>query len=242
MIILPAIDIRKGQCVRLTKGDFSQVKIYDKDPKKMAKRFEEEGASFVHLIDLDGADSKRSNKELIKEIASSLDVPVQVGGGIRDLKTIKDLLNSDINRIILGTMPFRNKEDFLEAVKTYKERIVVSLDCDQESIKINGWKEDSKINLFDFVKELEDLGLTTLVVTDIAKDGMLEGPNLDLYRRLAQTSSLNIIASGGVTSLEDIEALAKLGLYGAIIGKSLYEEQISLKEAILCSQNASSLV
>jgi len=238
MIILPAIDIQNGSCVRLVKGDFSTTKVYATNPLDIAKDFQDKGAEYLHIIDLDGADDAASNKELIKEIKRSISIPIQVGGGIRTLEQIEDLLDSGIDRVIVGTMPFQNKEDFLYGVKRYKERIVVSLDCKDELVQIRGWKETTNINLFDFIKELEDLGITTIVVTDIAKDGMLEGTNMDLYKRLAKESKLKIVASGGVTSLKDVKELTELKLYGAIIGKALYEKNLSLKEVIECSQNA----
>ena len=238
MIILPAIDIQNKACVRLVKGDFSTTKIYATNPMDIAKDFQDKGAEYLHIIDLDGADDAASNKDLIKEIKKSLTIPIQVGGGIRNLSQIEDLLDSGIDRVIVGTMPFQNKEDFLNAVKRYKERIVVSLDCKDELVQIQGWKEPTNINVFDFIKELEDLGITTIVVTDIAKDGMLEGTNIDLYKRLSKESKLKIIASGGVTSLKDVRELKELNLYGAIIGKALYEKNITLEEVIKCSQNA----
>lgn len=237
MILLPAIDIQNNKCVRLTKGKFESTITYSDNPLSMANSFEDEGAEFLHIIDLDGADNEqKNNKELIKSIAQNTNRPIQVGGGIRDLKTIKEYLNQGINRVIVGTMPFSNDLEFIQAIKQYKERIVVSLDCKDELVRINGWKNETKTNLFDMVAYLEKLGVQTIVVTDIDKDGMLEGPNISLYKRLAEKTSINIIASGGVTSLEDIKALSKLNLYGAIIGKAIYEGNVSLKEAIKCSR------
>ncbi|MGS0972340.1 MAG: 1-(5-phosphoribosyl)-5-[(5-phosphoribosylamino)methylideneamino]imidazole-4-carboxamide isomerase [Candidatus Izemoplasmataceae bacterium] len=242
MILLPAIDLQNKSCVRLTKGDFDKTITYSTNPLKTADTFIAQGAEMLHIIDLDGANQASNNRELIINIAQSINIPIQVGGGIRDLKTIESLLNSGVARVIVGTMPFSNKQDFISAVKTYKERIVVSLDCENNLVKINGWKDQTSVDIFHFVKELEELGIDTIVVTDIAKDGMLEGTNMELYKQLKAKTSLNIIASGGVTSLKDIEELSSLNIYGAIIGKALYEGTMNLKEALLCSQNASSLV
>jgi len=242
MILLPAIDIQNGQCVRLTKGDFSSTVMYEENPLKMAQSFVRDGAQMLHIIDLDEANQKTNNKDLIKQIAKTINIPVQVGGGVRDLSTIKSLLDAGVSRVIVGTMPFSNKTEFVNAIKTYQERIVVSLDCEDNQVKINGWKDQTTIDVFSFAKELEALGVQVIVVTDIAKDGMLQGTNIELYKKLTKQTSLNIIASGGVTSLGDIKELTKLNLYGAIIGKALYEGNITLKEALLCSQDASSPV
>ncbi|MCC3868303.1 1-(5-phosphoribosyl)-5-[(5-phosphoribosylamino)methylideneamino]imidazole-4-carboxamide isomerase [Terrisporobacter mayombei] len=236
MIIFPAIDIKDNKCVRLLQGDFNKVNIYGDDPSQMAKKWEEKGAEFIHIVSLNGARGEGNvNDESIKKILQSVNIPIQIGGGIRDEKRIKDLLVMDVNRVIIGSMAVKNKELLKDLVKKYKEKIVVSIDAKNGKVAIEGWEEVSSLDSIELCKELEEIGVKTIVYTDISKDGMMFGPNFNIYEKLSKETSLDIIASGGVTTLEDVKKLNLMNLYGAIIGKSLYENKIELKEALsLC--------
>ena len=237
MIIFPAIDIKDKKCVRLTQGDFDKVNIYSEDPYLMAKKWVECGAKFIHVVNLNGSrDEIGINDETLAKVAKSVDVPIQVGGGIRDEKRVKELLDLGINRVIVGTMAIENKELLKELIEKYKaEKIVVSIDAKNGKVATHGWEKVSDIDSVDLCKELEQIGVKTIVYTDISKDGMLEGPNFDIYKELSQKTSLDIIASGGVTSIDDVKRLLDMNMYGAIIGKALYDNRIDLKEVLdLC--------
>ena len=237
MIIFPAIDIKDNKCVRLTQGDFDKVNIYSEDPYLMAKKWVECGAKFIHVVNLNGSrDEIGINDETLAKVAKSVDVPIQVGGGIRDEKRVKELLDLGINRVIVGTMAIENKELLKELIEKYKaEKIVVSIDAKNGKVATHGWEKVSDIDSVDLCKELEQIGVKTIVYTDISKDGMLEGPNFDIYKELSQKTSLDIIASGGVTSIDDVKRLLDMNMYGAIIGKALYDNRIDLKEVLdLC--------
>ena len=237
MIIFPAIDIKDNKCVRLTQGDFDKVNIYSEDPYLMAKKWVECGAKFIHVVNLNGSrDEVGINDETLEKIATSVDIPIQVGGGIRDEKRVKELLDLGINRVIVGTMAIENKELLKELIEKYKaEKIVVSIDAKNGKVATHGWEKVSDIDSVDLCKELEQIGVKTIVYTDISKDGMLKGPNFDIYKELSQKTSLDIIASGGVTSIDDIKKLRDMNMYGAIIGKALYDKKLDLKEVIdLC--------
>ena len=216
MIIFPAIDIKDKKCVRLTQGDFDKVNVYGEDPSLMAKKWADYGAEFIHVVNLNGS--------------------IQVGGGIRDEKRVKELLDLGINRVIVGTMAIENKELLKELIEKYKaDKIVVSIDAKNGKVATHGWEKVSDIDSVDLCKELEQIGVKTIVYTDISKDGMLEGPNFDIYKELSQKTSLDIIASGGVTSIDDVKRLLDMNMYGAIIGKALYDNRIDLKEVLdLC--------
>ena len=237
MIIFPAIDIKDKKCVRLTQGDFDKVNVYGEDPSIMAKKWADYGAEFIHVVNLNGSrDEIGINDETLAKVAKSVDVPIQVGGGIRDEKRVKELLDLGINRVIVGTMAIENKELLKELIEKYKaEKIVVSIDAKNGKVATHGWEKVSDIDSVDLCKELEQIGVKTIVYTDISKDGMLEGPNFDIYKELSQKTSLDIIASGGVTSIEDVKRLLDMNMYGAIIGKALYDNRIDLKEVLdLC--------
>ena len=237
MIIFPAIDIKDNKCVRLTQGDFDKVNIYSEDPYLMAKKWVECGAKFIHVVNLNGSrDEIGINDETLSKVAKSVDVPIQVGGGIRDEKRVKELLDLGINRVIVGTMAIENKELLKELIEKYKaDKIVVSIDAKNGKVATHGWEKVSDIDSVDLCKELEQIGVKTIVYTDISKDGMLEGPNFDIYKELSQKTSLDIIASGGVTSIDDVKRLLDMNMYGAIIGKALYDNRIDLKEVLdLC--------
>ena len=237
MIIFPAIDIKDKKCVRLTQGDFDKVNVYGEDPSLMAKKWAGYGAEFIHVVNLNGSrDEVGINDETLAKVAKSVDVPIQVGGGIRDEKRVKELLDLGINRVIVGTMAIENKELLKELIEKYKaEKIVVSIDAKNGKVATHGWEKVSDIDSVDLCKELEQIGVKTIVYTDISKDGMLEGPNFDIYKELSQKTSLDIIASGGVTSIDDVKRLLDMNMYGAIIGKALYDNRIDLKEVLdLC--------
>lgn len=236
MIIFPAIDIKDNKCVRLLQGDFNKVNIYGDDPSQMAKKWEEKGAEFIHIVSLNGARREGNiNDDSIKKIIQSVKIPIQIGGGVRDEKRIEDLLDMGVNRVIIGSMAVKNKELLKDLVKKYKEKIVVSIDAKNGKVAIEGWEEVSSLDSIDLCKELEEIGVKTIVYTDISKDGMMIGPNFNIYEKLSKETSLDIIASGGVTALEDVKKLNLMNLYGAIIGKSLYENKIELEEALsLC--------
>ena len=237
MIIFPAIDIKDNKCVRLTQGNFDKVNIYSEDPYLMAKKWVECGAKFIHVVNLNGSrDEIGINDKRLEKIATSVDIPIQVGGGIRDEKIVKELLDLGINRVIVGTMAIENKNLLKELINKYgQENIVVSIDAINKNVATHGWEKLSDIDSVDLCKELEQIGVKTIVYTDISKDGMLKGPNFDIYKELSQKTSLDIIASGGVTSIDDIKKLRDMNMYGAIIGKALYDKKLDLKEVIdLC--------
>lgn len=233
MIIFPAIDIKDGNCVRLKQGKFDELDIYFDNPVEVAKNWEDKGAKFIHIVDLDGAkDGKSKNFDIIKNIAETVKVPIQVGGGIRTEEAIKTLLEAGVNRVILGTAAV-NDENFLrEMTKKYNEKIVVSVDAKDGIVAIDGWVNLSSLKSTDFVRTLDEIGVKTIVYTDIAKDGMMEGPNFNIYKEVSEISSIDVIASGGVSSIEDVKKLKSMDIYGAIIGKALYIDSIKLEEAL----------
>lgn len=233
MIIFPAIDILNGQCVRLIQGDYNKEKVYSNSPIHMAKKWEEKGAEYIHIVDLDGAKTGRSiNQEIILEIAKTVQVPIQVGGGIRSIDTIKDYLENGVSRVIIGTAAINNPDFLQEAVEKFQEKIAVSIDARGGYVATDGWTDTSDVKALDLVKKLENVGVKTIVYTDIAKDGMLQGPNLEEQKAMNEATTINVIASGGVTTKEDVENLRALNLYGVIIGKALYDGKLTL-ESIL---------
>lgn len=235
MIILPAIDIKDNKCVRLSMGDFDRMKVYSDEPFEMALRWKKEGADYLHIVDLDGAKSEAFiNKKSIEKIVEGIGLPVQIGGGIRSEDKIKELIEIGVQRVIVGTIAVENKELLKKLVCSYGDKIVVSIDALNGKVALRGWKVISQTNSVDLCRELEDIGVSTIVYTDISKDGMLEGPNFDIYKQLKEGTSLNIIASGGITSIKDIKTLKGFNIYGAIVGKTLYDNLLSLKEALEC--------
>jgi phosphoribosylformimino-5-aminoimidazole carboxamide ribotide isomerase len=237
MIIFPAIDIKENKCVRLSQGDFSKVKTYSNEPFDMALKWKNEGASFLHIVDLDGARSEEIiNKESIEKIAKNIGLPIQVGGGIRSEEKIKNFIDMGVARVIIGTIAVENKDLLKELASKYKEKLIVSIDAKDGKVALRGWEVISKVDSIDLCKELEQIGIKTIVYTDISKDGMLEGPNFDIYKILSERTSLNIIASGGITSIDDIKRLKDMNIYGAIVGKALYDNKLELKEALKCLQ------
>ncbi len=233
MKIIPAIDLIDGKAVRLQKGDYNKVTVYSDNPTEIAKGFRAAGAELLHLVDLDGAKSgKADNYETIKSIVESTDLSVEVGGGIRSMDVVKLYVDAGVDRIILGTAALTNPELLKEAVKTYGPRISVGVDIKDGMVAIKGWTEVSQMSCNDFCRSLEALGVDSIICTDISKDGMMSGTNLELYRQLSSDFKLKIIASGGVSSYEDIEALKKMNIYGAIVGKALYTGAVDLARAV----------
>lgn len=233
MIIFPAIDIRGGKCVRLEQGLADRETVYGENPAEMARLWESKGALFLHVVDLDGAfQGIRQNRNVIKSIIDNVDIPVQLGGGIRKIEDIEDSLEIGISRVILGTSVVE-KEGFLEeALDRFKDKIAVSIDAKDGFVATKGWTEITDIKAVYYAKVLENLGLKTLIYTDISKDGMLSGPNLEEFKTLKGSVDMNIIASGGISSISDINNLKDLKLYGAIIGKALYTGNIKLEEIL----------
>ena len=233
MNIIPAIDLIGGQAVRLVKGDYDKVTVYSDDPAAVAESFERAGAKYLHVVDLDGAkDGTTANFETIKKIIERTDLSVEVGGGIRTLERVRQYIDIGVDRVIIGTAAVTDPDFLREAVKLYGEKIVVGVDIKDGFVAIKGWLEISELSCKEFCKKLEDLGVKTIICTDISKDGMMSGTNRELYRELYDEFELNIIASGGVSSMEDIAVLSNMGLFGAIVGKAIYTGAIELSEAI----------
>lgn len=233
MKIYPAIDLYEGAAVRLFKGDYKQMTIYDKEPLNTAKKFEAQGASFLHIVDLEGAkNGLTSNFEIIKKIVENVNLFTQLGGGIRDIETIDKYFSIGVNRMIIGTAAITDKLFLQEAVKKYGEKIAVGVDIKEKKVAIKGWTELSDFSCEEFCQQMQDIGVQTIICTDISKDGAMNGTNLELYNRLSQTYSIDFIASGGVSSLEDIRELAKMRIYGAILGKALYTGAVDLSAAL----------
>ncbi|MBO7303560.1 MAG: 1-(5-phosphoribosyl)-5-[(5-phosphoribosylamino)methylideneamino]imidazole-4-carboxamide isomerase [Clostridia bacterium] len=233
MNIIPAIDLIDGKAVRLQKGDYNKVTVYSDSPEKVAKYFYDCGARYLHVVDLDGAKSgKADNFETIKRIVEAADLSVEVGGGIRSLDIVKKYVDIGVDRIILGTAAITDPEFLKEAVELYGNRITVGVDIKDGMVAIKGWTEVSAVSCEDFCRQLEELGVSSVICTDISKDGMMSGTNLELYKGLNRDFSINIIASGGVSTLDDIRALKEMDVFGAILGKALYMGAVDLKEAI----------
>jgi len=233
MILFPAIDIRNGKCVRLIQGDYDQEIIYNDSPTEMAKEWERQGAKYIHVVDLDGAKTGNSlNREAIQAIAKSVSIPVQVGGGIRTMEIIDAHIASGVSRVIIGTAAIQDKPFLKQAVEKYGEKIAVSIDARKGFVATDGWTETSDVLAVDLLRELDLIGIKTVIYTDILKDGMMQGPNFQELELMDKASAINIVASGGVSTETDIAQLEDLELYGAIIGKALYEGKISLEKVL----------
>lgn len=236
MIIFPAIDIRGGKCVRLLKGDFKQETVFSDRPEEMAKKWQSQGAQFLHLVDLDGALAGESrNLETVKKILEAVDIPVELGGGIRTMKNIDDVLALGVRRVILGSVAVRDPELVREACAKYGDRIVVGIDAKDGIVAVDGWGVSGDVEATALAKEMKKAGVTTIIYTDIARDGTLSGVNVEATARLARESGVAIVASGGVKSLADIEALKPYeadGIEGVIVGKSIYMGTLDLAQAI----------
>lgn len=233
MKLFPAIDLYDKKAVRLYKGDYSQMTVYSENPIEIALDFKNQGAKNMHIVDLEGAKTGDTpNLETIKNIISSTDLFTEVGGGIRSLEVIEKYVSAGVQRVILGTSAVTDREFLVEALNRYGDKIAVGVDIKDGFVAIKGWTEKSSLDAFEFMKELESLGVKTVICTDISKDGAMQGTNHELYTKLSENLSLNVIASGGVSSIDDIVKLKNQKVYGAIIGKAYYIKAISLKEAI----------
>lgn len=238
MILLPAIDIIGGECVRLVRGEYSTSRKVAADAAETARSFQEAGAEWLHVVDLDAAkEGKPVNAGLIRRIRESCGLKLEVGGGIRDMAAVDAWLQSGVSRVILGTAAVRSPELVVRAVEKYGGRIAVGIDARDGMVAQKGWTETSAIDYVGMAEHMERAGVKTLIFTDISRDGTLSGPNLEMLGRLGRAVSCDIVASGGVGSLKDIGDLLKLGLYGAICGKALYTGALNLKEAVaLCGK------
>ena len=233
MIIFPAIDLYNGCAVRLYKGDYRNMTVYSEDPLAVAKAFEAAGATHIHMVDLEGAkDGTTPNLAVVERIAKETSLFVEIGGGVRSMETVEAYLSAGISRVILGTAAVTDEAFLREAVAKYGERIAVGADVRDGYIAIKGWLETSALTLEDFLARMQKIGVKTVICTDISRDGAMMGTNRALYSELSKKFSLDVVASGGVSSMEDVRALRKLNLYGAIIGKAYYTGAIDLGEAI----------
>lgn len=237
MIIYPAIDIKDGKCVRLVQGQFNDVTVYSEHPVEMAYRFEQLGAEYIHVVDLDGARlGCPQNTAVISEMAVKLGIPVQLGGGIRTIETIEIILCKGIERVILGTSAVNDQELVKQAVRSFGKNLAVAIDAKDGLVAIEGWAKTSEFTAIGFAKKMEELGAKVIIYTDISRDGMLKGPNLKAMEEMVKAVKIDVIASGGVTSLQDIKDLKNIGVSGAIVGKALYTGDIDLKEAIAAAK------
>lgn len=233
MIILPAIDIQGGQCVRLLKGDFSTTEKVAEDPVETARSFREAGATWVHMVDLDGAKAGRPvNTEIFRQVAAAAGLLVEVGGGIRNMETVRMYLEAGVSRVILGSAALRDPGFVRDAVADFGDAVAVGIDARNRMVSAQGWLEDSSVDFITLAKRMEEIGVSTLIFTDISKDGTLAGPNLEQLAEIAAAVSCDIVASGGIADIGDIRALKKLNLYGAICGKSIYKGTLNLAQAI----------
>lgn len=233
MIILPAIDLLGRKAVRLLKGDYNQVTVYSDSPLEVAEKFKSLGATHIHMVDLDGAKyGTAPNMDIVAEVAEKTGLFIEIGGGIRSMETVKKYIDAGISRVILGTAAICDEDFLKEAVKAYDEKIAVGADVKDGKIAVKGWLEQSDVTLDEFFLKMQYLGVKNIICTDISRDGAMRGTNLELYRELSAKYSLDITASGGVSSIEDVKRLRKMNLYGAIIGKAYYTGAVDLEEAI----------
>ncbi|MDY0300548.1 MAG: 1-(5-phosphoribosyl)-5-[(5-phosphoribosylamino)methylideneamino]imidazole-4-carboxamide isomerase [Trichlorobacter sp.] len=236
MIIIPAIDLKEGKCVRLEQGEMHRDTVFSDNPASQALKWQEAGAELLHLVDLDGAFAgKPKNKGAIEAILKAINIPAQLGGGIRDIATIESYLELGLSRVIIGTAAQRNPELVVEACKKFPGKIVVGIDAKNGMVAVQGWAELTDIAAIDLARKFADCGVSAIIYTDISRDGMMTGPNLEATRQLAEAISIPVIASGGVSSLKDIEnlmAIENSGISGAITGKAIYTGAINLAEAI----------
>ena len=233
MIILPAIDLYGGKAVRLYKGDYRQMTVYREDPLAVAREFRDAGAEFIHMVDLEGArDGTTPARDLVASVIRETGLRVEVGGGIRSEEAVRTYLDAGVERVILGTAAITDWGFFCSMAKKYPGRIAAGVDIRDGLVAIKGWMETSEVNCYDFCARLTDAGVRTLICTDISRDGAMSGTNRDLYRTLNSRFDLDFIASGGVSSLDDIRALRDMDMYGAIVGKAWYTGAIDLKEAL----------
>lgn len=233
MIIFPAIDLYDKKAVRLLKGDYNNMTVYSDNPIEIARDFERQGAKHIHMVDLEGAkDGTTPNIDIVLQIANETSLFTEIGGGIRSMNTVKKYLDAGVDRVILGTAAVNDEEFLKEAVSIYGEKIAVGADVKDGYIAIKGWLEKSEITLDNFFEKMQSFGVKTIICTDISKDGAMRGTNLQMYRDLSKKYSVDITASGGVSSLDDVKELRSMELYAAIIGKAYYTGAIDLAEAV----------
>ena len=238
MILYPAVDIKDGKCVRLLQGRFDAITEYGDDPVAMAKKWEALGAGWLHVVDLDGARSgKAGNRETIKAMAAAVSIPVQTGGGVRTLADVEELLESGLTRVILGTSAVRDRGMVKTAIERYGDRIVIGIDAKDGYVAVEGWESGSGLEATAFAREMALLGAKTVIYTDIATDGTLAGPNLPAMKEMIDVSGMDVIASGGVGTVDDLLALARIGAAGAITGKAIYTGAIDLPAALKALQS-----
>lgn len=237
MNIFPAIDLFDGKAVRLLKGDYQKMTVYSENPLEIAKDFENSGAEFLHIVDLEGAKTGNTpNIGTIEKIVKNTSLFTEVGGGIRTLETVEKYINIGVKRVILGTAAVNDEKFLISAVKKYGEKIAVGIDIKDGFVAIKGWTDLSKFTPFEFCEKMQNIGVKTVICTDVSKDGAMQGTNVGLYKEMSEKFNINIIASGGVSSIDDIKRLKNLEIYGAIIGKAYYTKAISLAEAIEVSK------
>ena len=233
MELYPATDLYDKCAVRLKRGDYDQMTVYSNDPASVAASFKEAGARWLHTVDLEGArDGGTPNCDVIESLARHSGLKVEIGGGIRDMQTVDKYIGAGVSRVILGTAALTDPDFLRGSVAKYGEKVAVGVDIKDGFVAIRGWRDVSGRECFDFCRELENIGVTTVICTDISRDGMLGGTNLDLYRELSREFKMEFIASGGVSTIEDIKALDAMGMSGAILGRALYEKTLDLKEAL----------
>lgn len=237
MKIIPAIDIIDGKCVRLEMGDYQTKKIYNEDPLEIAKEFEANGIKYLHLVDLDAAKNKKiSNLAVLEKLAKDTNLQIDFGGGIQSKMDVEVLLNAGAAQVTLGSLAVKSPDICIEIIEQFGgEKIILGADCIGRNIAINAWQDTAETDILSFIENYYNKGFTYSVVTDVAKDGMLQGPSLELYKEILEKTSIKLIASGGVSCIEDVEQLKNMGCSGAIIGKAIYENRITLKElSALC--------
>lgn len=234
MRLYPAIDMKDGHCVRLRQGEFDNITVYCEQPFKVAEYFQKSGASFIHLVDLDGALRGHSvNEESIRKIVRTVDIPCELGGGIRTMEDIERILGYGINRVIIGTKAVNSPDFVKEAVEKFgSDRIVVGVDAKNGMVAVEGWEQISDRTASSMCSEMKKYGVRHIVYTDISRDGMLTGPNVEMTKKLTDDTGLDVVASGGVSSMEDLKNLADAGIKGAIIGKAIYEKRVDIAQAV----------
>ena len=239
MRVWPAIDLRDGKCVRLQQGDYQRETVFSDDPLQMAKRWVDEGADCLHLVDLDGArDGRLVNGDVIGRIVNQVQVAIQLGGGIRDEASIRGLLDIGLDRLVIGTQALKHPDWFHEMVGRYPGQLVLGIDAREGQVATDGWLETSQTSAIDLARQIDGQPVAGIVYTDIAKDGMLMGPNLSAMREMCEATELAVVASGGISSLGDVRDLAELKLAGCIVGRALYEGQLALADAIRVSKDS----
>ncbi len=237
MKLFPAIDLYEGSAVRLLRGDYQQMTVYHPNPLEQTQKFRDAGAEYLHMVDLEGAKSGGTpNFEVVKSIVEKSGLKVEIGGGVRSMEVVEKYISCGVMRVILGTAALTEPKFLEEAVARFGDKIAVGVDIQNGMVAIKGWTEVSKTPFLEFCKTLQQKGVKTIICTDISKDGMLSGTNLELYQTLNSKFSMNIIASGGISTMEDIQKLKQMGMYGAILGKALYTGSLDLREALLAAQ------